>query len=132
MKYEDIARQIATEAHKNQFRHDNVTPYITHCEAVASIFKDDEYKAVALLHDVLEDTNVSCNDILKLGISNKILANVLILTKPNNITYLEYIEQLKSYPIARAVKLQDIAHNYPTSKESARERYDKALKILKA
>jgi (p)ppGpp synthase/HD superfamily hydrolase len=131
MKYERLARQIAYRAHRNQYRHDKITPYITHCEAVASNFKDDLRRSVALLHDVIEDSHYDSRDLLRMGISFEIVREVSILTRIKSEKYSDYIKNIKKSKIATDVKLADIAHNYKTSSESARERYDKAIKILR-
>ena len=56
----DIAKEIATNAHKGLFRRDGITPYITHPEAVAASLEGEhpDVIATAWLHDVLEDTDV--------------------------------------------------------------------------
>jgi (p)ppGpp synthase/HD superfamily hydrolase len=59
----DMALVIAEDAHKGQFRNDGVTPYIEHPKQVAEMFDAWVDKAVAILHDVVEDTDLSLEDI---------------------------------------------------------------------
>ena len=62
-----LAAQIATDAHRGQFRRDGVTPYISHPEAVAKrVEGDDLAEAIAWLHDVLEDTAIKVQDLVSL------------------------------------------------------------------
>ena len=122
---------IATQAHKNQYRRDGITPYITHPIVVASKFNDPILKSIALLHDVMEDSDITVTDLLKQKIPINVVNAVNILTKRDDETYLDYILRVKNNPYAMAVKIEDIKHNYPTTHKSKQERYDMALYILK-
>lgn len=125
------AKEIAEIAHRGQFRKDGITPYITHPEAVASFFGDDRLKDIAWLHDVVEDTCISLEQLSILGIPNDILNVVERLTRAKGEKYLNYILSIKYNDEARMVKIQDILHNYgdnPSSRQ--KERYEMALYIL--
>ncbi len=75
------AEQIARDAHSGQFRRDGVTPYIVHPESVASRVNTPEEKATAWLHDVLEDTSVSQQDLLNAGIPENVVTAVVTMKK---------------------------------------------------
>ena len=128
------AEQIARAAHAGQFRFDNVTPYITHPEAVVKRLEgeSEDVLAVAWLHDVLEDTLVTASDLLRDGIPPHVVQAVEILTKPKKSTdYWAYLQQVKSDAIAHKVKVQDILHNLsdsPTRRQIIK--YAKALLYL--
>lgn len=130
----ELAEKIATKAHDGQFRWDKITPYITHPTAVAEALDGDELKAVAWLHDVLEDTELTAQDLVEAGIPRKIVQYVLMLTKIEGENYLNYLLRLKSSSIAKSVKLADIRHNKSTldrkKNKTAYDKYCLAIYIL--
>ncbi|MGU8716832.1 GTP pyrophosphokinase [Clostridium perfringens] len=83
-------------------------------------------KIVGVLHDILEDTDITRNDLLNYGFSEEIVIAVEILTKPKNQKYMDYIENIKSNNIAKKVKLIDLKHNMDLTRLS--EIYDNDLK----
>lgn len=122
---------IATEAHKGQYRRDGKTPYIVHPIAVAMNFRSPILKSIALLHDVIEDTDVTREDLLEQGIPEVVVDMVEVLTDREGEKYLDYILRVKKYIDTTSVKIADINHNYPTVHKSKQERYDMGLYILK-
>lgn len=134
----DMATHVATAAHEGQTRWDNETPYITHPAAVARALIekgfDEHYVAVAWLHDVLEDTEVTAQDLLDAGIDNHIVSAVQVLTKKTGQSYLDYIIEVKGDVLAREVKIEDIQHNmsyFGNKKKGALyAKYELALYIL--
>lgn len=131
MKATDLARAIATKAHDGQFRRDGVTPYITHPEAVASRLADDEAKAVAWLHDILEDTKLTAGDLAQIGFGGEIIKAVVALTKDGSTSYEAYLHGVRRNHLARRVKIADILHNI-SDQPSDRQimKYAKALLFL--
>lgn len=109
------AYQVARKAHFGQLDKAGVD-YIQHPEMVASFVKTDEEKAVAYLHDVIEDTDLTLSDLEKLGFSEKILIAVDILTKRRGQPYHTYLEIVKGDELARVVKLADLKHNSDLSR----------------
>ena len=138
MTFVDTALQIATDAHRGQVDKAGVD-YINHPKTVASFVSTDEEKAVAYLHDVLEDTTVTEMDLQDAGIPSNVIQAVLILTKKKGQSYQQYLENVKKNSLARAVKLADLKHNsdlsrisVPTEKDYKRlEKYQKATEYLK-
>lgn len=129
---------IACTAHSGQVDKAG-KPYICHPLAVAEQMVDEATTAVAFLHDVLEDNkNFSAQDLLELGIPAEVVENVVYLTRPEGISYMDYIRSLKGKPISMAVKLADLRHNSDlsrlpvvTDKDQERvKKYQKAIKIL--
>ena len=112
MNYEK-ALAFATEKHEGQTRIGG-DPYITHPIAVAEIIKQKgygiEYQIAGLFHDLLEDTDTTEEDILKLG-NPDILFAVKLLTKEEGYVMKEYIARIKENDIAFAVKGADRLHN---------------------
>jgi (p)ppGpp synthase/HD superfamily hydrolase len=128
-----LAEQIAREAHSGQYRRDGITPYIVHPEAVASRVNTPEEKATAWLHDVLEDTNMTQQDLLNKGIPENVVTAVVTMTKTQGVSYMDYLVNVKNNPIARVVKIADMNSNLadtPTPKQIAK--YAEGLKFLEA
>ena len=107
------AIEFATLKHKGQKRIGG-NDYITHPIAVYEIIKEQgynqDYQITALFHDLLEDTNATQEDILKLSNKN-VLTAVKLLTKTNGYDMKTYINGIKNNPIAFAVKCADRLHN---------------------
>lgn len=129
----EIALKIATKAHENQFRRDGKTPYINHPVAVAKRvaeltrkrrdMRKDYVQAVALLHDVLEDTNTTELDLLEAGVAQEIVKSVKFLTKDSAVDYLGYLTLVSRDPMAKWVKIADMISNIsdePTDKQLSR------------
>ena len=113
------ALSIAEKAHAGQFRKDGTTPYIEHPMKVASFLytlgiRDDDILAVALLHDVLEDTQYDARDLLNAGMSNDVVSAVCILSKKPGYNNDDYYEKIFSNPVSTIVKIADRAHNLAT------------------
>lgn len=124
------AQLFATKYHQGQFRRDGMTPYINHSAAVAGVFESDYCKAVAWLHDVLEDTDADIGD-LNAIFPDEIVDAVMAITKREGQKYWQYLEQVASNRLAKAVKIADIKHNLsdsPTLKQV--EKYRIALRFL--
>jgi len=132
----EAAKEFATKAHQGQHRWDGKTPYITHPEAVADNVETPEEKAVAWLHDVVEDTKVTLDDLREAGFPEEVVFGVGAMTNPKREnTYLEYLKTVMDNPIALNVKIADITHNMSTMpKEKKRQslyaKYELALYIL--
>lgn len=111
----DIALAIAKKAHSGQVDKAGVD-YIQHPLYVASQVKTEQEKAVALLHDVLEDSDITAADLLAYGLSNEVVTAVQTLTKKKGQSYQDYLEKVKSNNLARVVKLADLKHNSDLSR----------------
>lgn len=132
-----IAMKLCFEKHKSQVDKCGL-PYPFHPFLVAESMTDEESTCVALLHDILEDTDTSKDDLISLGFTPAIIEAVCMMTHDKNVPYLEYVRQIKTNPIARAVKISDLKHNSDltrldtvSEKDINRvEKYKKALDIL--
>lgn len=119
MTHEQKAREIVTEAFKDKTDKAG-RPYIEHLEAVCRMVEsdEDEVKAIALLHDIVEDFPFEWT-LMRLSFTfNERIANgVWDLSKdPYTQKYSEYIEQVKKNPDAVLVKLADLRHNMDVSR----------------
>ena len=127
---------IAYEAHKNQVDKSGV-PYIYHPIHVAEQMNTENECIIALLHDVVEDTNVTFKQLEEV-FSKEIIDILKLLTREENIEYDEYIKRIKNNSIACKVKIADVTHNldktrldFVTEVDVKRnEKYKKALQIL--
>lgn len=121
-----IALELAVEKHKNQTDKAG-NPYILHPLHVMENVNSKEGKIVAILHDIIEDTDITEDYLLKIGLSKRIVDAVIALTRSEDIDYQEYIKNLGSNPLAKEVKLADLEHNMdlkrlPTLEEKDLER----------
>ena len=134
------AMKIAYRAHHGQVDKGGI-PYIFHPCHLAEQMTDEYTTCVALLHDVVEDSNVTLEELSKI-FPAEVIEAVALMTHKKDADYLEYVAAIRENPIARAVKLADIAHNSDTTRLEAtadnlaaqkrlREKYNKALEILK-
>ena len=131
------AYKIAKKAHLGQVDKAG-EDYIKHPEKVASFVKTDEEKAVAYLHDVIEDTELTLEDLYECGFSKEVIEAVNIITKKRGEDYQSYLNSVKNNKLARAVKLADLRHNSDltrltkvTEKDIKRkEKYQKAIDFL--
>lgn len=131
------ALRIAMSAHKNQVDKAG-KPYILHPLSVASGVESDDAYVAALLHDVIEDSEYTADDLLDAGIPERIVEALLLLTHDKSEPYFDYVRRIKKNPIAREVKLSDLSHNMDlsrlpvvTEKDLERvEKYKKAKAIL--
>jgi len=103
------AMKIAYEAHSGQVDYNNV-PYIFHPYHLAEQMDDEISCTVALLHDVVEDTNLTIED-LEQEFPRAVTEIVKLLTHDINVDYYDYIKRIKTNPIATKVKLEDLKHN---------------------
>jgi len=127
------ALQIAYNAHKGQLRKQSCVPYIVHPIRVANCFQDDVKKTIAILHDVVEDTAFTLNN-LETIFPLCVTSVVDCLSKRIEETHFDYIKRVKKNEIATEIKIVDIVDNLSDTlcvvSDSMAERYDKSLKIL--
>lgn len=132
------AIQLAATAHQGQTDKAG-QPYILHPLRVMLALEGEEDRIAAVLHDVVEDTQISACDLRRKGFSEIVIEAVLALTRKHGETYDSFIARCTTNDIARRVKLADIADNMrPDRVEAAKldsrllERYQQARSILEA
>ena len=91
---------------------------------------DEATTIVALLHDVVEDTDYTLEDIAAMGFGQDVVDALALMTHDKSVPYLEYVAKIKDNLIARTVKLADLAHNSDPTRldaidEKARKRLEK-------
>jgi len=104
------AISIALTAHKGKLDKGG-DDYIVHPMRVMNTMETTEEKIVALLHDVVEDSNITILQLKENGFPKKVLKAVALLTKNENQEYEKYIEAIKINPLATKVKLADLKDN---------------------
>lgn len=131
------AMQFCFAAHKEQTDKSGL-PYVFHPFHLAEQMADELTAAAALLHDVVEDTPYTLDDLRSQGFPETVIDALELLTHREGISYFDYVAAIKLNPIARQVKMADLRHNSDLtrldvvdSKALARvEKYKKALEIL--
>ena len=123
------ALRIAFDAHKKQVDKSGL-PYIFHPFHLAEQMSDEVSVCVALLHDVIEDTPVTFDDLAAQGISEAVIKALRLLTHDDNVPYMEYVQRIKESgnQTAIAVKMADLRHNMDVSRlDSVDEKINKLL-----
>lgn len=105
-----LAMQVAFDAHKEQ-KDKAGLPYIFHPFHLAEQMTDEVTVCTALLHDVVEDTDMTFERLSELGFTTPILDALKLLTHDKSVPYMDYIQKIAENPVARAVKLADLLHN---------------------
>ena len=118
------AMKLCFEAHKDQVDKSGM-PYVFHPFHVAEQMTDEVTTIVALLHDVVEDTEYTLEDIAAMGFGQDVVTALAMMTHDKSVPYLDYVAKIKDNPIARAVKLADLAHNSDTTRLDVIEKKDK-------
>lgn len=103
------ALRFAYQAHHGQLDYNGI-PYIFHPVHLAESMDDEVSCCAALLHDVIEDTSVSMEDLAK-EFPPEIMEVLKLLTHEDGTDYFDYVHAIAKHPIAKKVKLADIAHN---------------------
>ena len=123
------AMRICYDAHKDIFDKGGV-PYVFHPFHVAEQMETEEEICAALLHDVVEDTEMTLEQLEAEGFPAPVLEAVALLTHKDGSEYLDYVRRLKYNPIAAKVKMADLQHNstegrIPRMTARDKERLDK-------
>lgn len=131
------ALKLCFEAHKEQVDKSGM-PYVFHPFHLAEQMQTEETTVVALLHDLVEDTNYTIKDLTSMGFDKNITDAIALMTHADDVEYMDYVREIKNNPIAKAVKLADLKHNSDLTRLdvvdekalSRREKYLKAIAIL--
>ena len=132
-----MALKLCFEAHKYQVDKSGM-PYVFHPFHLAEQMETEETTIVALLHDVVEDTAYTIDDLKAMGFDESVTAAIALLTHADDVDYMDYVGRIRNNPVATAVKLADLRHNADLSRLdvvdekalSRREKYLKAIALL--
>ena len=117
----NVAEAVETEGQQRSNWHD-------YGESSLSLFYHKAY-VTALLHDTLEDTDTSIEELKALGCGDEIIDAVIAITRKHTETYFEFIDRVKKNDIAKLVKIKDLEHNMDVRRLSKFGDYE--LKRLK-
>ena len=132
--------KLCYEAHAGQTDKSGL-PYFHHPMHLADQMDDEDSTIVALLHDVVEDTEYTFSDLEAVGFGDAVIGALRLLTHDDAVPYLDYVREIAKNPIARKVKMADLTHNSdltrldhePAERDLERvEKYRKAKGILLA
>ena len=131
------AMKLCFEAHKDQTDKSGM-PYVFHPFHLAEQMPDEETATVALLHDVIEDTPYTPDDLRAMGFDENVLTALALMTHDKRIPYMDYVAKIRENRIARTVKMADLRHNSDLTRldeidEKAGKRMEKyraALRLL--
>ena len=140
MLYTEMTKKalcLCFEAHKEQVDKSGM-PYVFHPFHLAEQMETEDTIIVALLHDIVEDTDCTIEDLAKMGFSKPVTDAVALMTHTKGVDYMDYVGKIKENPIAKAVKLADLRHNSDLSRLEVidekslarREKYLKAIAFL--
>jgi len=121
----DKALELAVVFHKGQVDKGG-TPYILHPIRVMSAVDSPLEKIVAVMHDLVEDTDLTIEDIATYGFPRAVIAALDHLTRREGERYLAYIERVGHNSIARKVKIADLEDNMDIRRLVAVKSEDKA------
>lgn len=133
------ALKLCFAAHRDQVDKSGL-PYVFHPFHLAEQMDTEDAAVVALLHDVVEDTDYTLDDLRDMGYPPQVIEALALLTHDKAVPYLDYVRAIKGSPLARRVKLADLRHNSDLSRldvvdEEAMKRvkkYAQAIEILEA
>ena len=133
-----MALCLCFQAHRDQLDKGGM-PYVFHPFHLAEQMLDEDTTVLALLHDVVEDTTVTLEELAKI-FPPEIIDALALLTHDDDTPYLEYVQRIKDNPLARTVKLADLMHNTdqtrlpfhdPSAQMRWESKYRSALEILR-
>ena len=131
------ALKLCFEAHKEQVDKTGL-PYVFHPFHLAEVMEDEYTTIIALLHDVVEDTDYTLEDLKDMGYPQEVIDALKLLTHEKDVPYMEYVKQIKKNPLATKVKLADLKHNSDMTRLDViddyaikrNEKYKKAIELL--
>lgn len=133
------ALRLCFDAHKEQVDKTGM-PYVFHPFHLAEQMTDEVSTVCALLHDVVEDTDYTLEDLSKMGYPSEVIDVLRLLTHDPEVPYFDYVKAISVNPIAKQVKLADLAHNSDLSRMDGSEidewsmarteKYKKAIEML--
>lgn len=112
------------------------TPVILHPMAVAVAGRNREEQVAGLLHDVVEDTGITFDELLRLGVDETIVDALRLLTHTDDMTYEEYVNRIATSgnDIALHVKYNDLQHNLKRGRAGGHSKqvakHEKALAVI--
>ncbi|MBR2651168.1 MAG: GTP pyrophosphokinase [Clostridia bacterium] len=134
-----LALRLAFDGHRDQVDKTGL-PYVFHPFHLAEGMTDEATTCVALLHDIVEDTDMTIERLSELGFPDEYVEAIALMTHAPEVPYMDYVKEIKKNPIARAVKIADLTHNSDMTRLDTvddyaiarAEKYRAALEILRS
>ena len=104
------ALKLCFEAHREQTDKSGI-PYVFHPFHLAEQMDTEETVIIALLHDVVEDSDYTLEDLASMGFPNSIIEALALMTHNPKVPYMEYVQAISLNSLATKVKLADLRHN---------------------
>ena len=133
------ALKLSFDSHKNQTDKTGM-PYVFHPFHLAESMDDEISTVCALLHDVVEDTETTLEDLSEMGFPTEVIEVLTLLTHADGVPYMDYVRAIAKNPTATKVKIADLKHNSDLSRMDEdmideyalkrTEKYKAALAIL--
>ena len=133
------ALKLCFEAHRDQTDKSGM-PYVFHPFHLAEQMDTEESTTVALLHDVVEDTDYTLENLMAMGFPNDVIDALALMTHDPKVPYMDYIQSIGTNHLSTKVKLVDLRHNSDLSRlekvdTKALERvekYSRAIRYLES
>ena len=132
----ETALMIMNQAHAGQMDKSGKEPEVLHPMAVGLMGKNEAEMVVGFLHDVVEDSDMTFEDLASYGIKDEYIEAIKVLTHDKSVPYMDYIASIKDSgnPVAYSVKLNDLANNLERGRKAGLTRivnkHRKALDLL--
>ena len=113
MIYTDLTKKalkLCFEAHKDQVDKTGL-PYVFHPFHLAEQMDDEISTVCALLHDVVEDTDLTLENLTEMGFPVEVTDVLALLTHDPDVPYIDYVKVISTNPVATKVKIADLTHN---------------------
>ena len=131
------ALKLCFEAHKEQLDKTGM-PYVFHPFHLAEQMDDEISTVCALLHDVIEDTDITMEMLAQMGFPQEVLSVLELLTHDEDVPYMDYVKNIGTNPVAKKVKIADLLHNSDVDRldhideyaVKRNQKYKEALRIL--
>lgn len=131
------ALKLCFEKHKEQVDKTGL-PYVFHPFHLAEQMDDEISTVCALLHDVVEDTDVTFNDLIEMGYPKEVISILTLLTHDSSVPYMDYVKKISTNETAKKIKIADLKHNSDISRldvvddyaKARNQKYKQALELL--
>ena len=121
------ALRLCFDSHKDQVDKTGM-PYVFHPFHLAEQMDDEISTVCALLHDIVEDTDTTLEDLASMGFPTEVTDVLTLLTHAPEVPYMDYVERISTNPIATKVKIADLTHNSDLTRMDPTEIDEYALK----
>lgn len=133
------ALKLCFESHRDQLDKSGM-PYVFHPFHLAEQMDSEEAVTLALLHDVVEDTATTPEELARMGFPPRVLSALALLTHADDVPYMDYVAKIAQDPLATQVKLADLRHNSDLTRLDAvddhalarQEKYRQAIQLLES